>query len=335
MRWDGFLELSSVEAMVAAVSAVPPAQWCRAFFLFAAAAVLAVAATPREARTLLVDYGARKTDDRLPHQGQKQQATAPQRQSQNRCWILSLIATVTSWGQVPHSWFGAFYVVSLGCSAFWLVQYFAGGTLMHLIASRQSTAPGPSPMLGQVAATGTMMLLQAARRVYEHATIVKPSKSTMWVVHWVLGMGFYLFISVSVWVEGSRAILDRSTTPSDAFDISSLLKLSVASLAFLFAWVNQYRCHVHLAGLKKYSLPEAGLFRHLVCPHYTCECLLYLSLALAAAPPGEPCNKTLLCALTFVLVNLGVTAAGTRRWYAEKFGSAAVAEKWNMIPLLF
>ncbi|KAK3357427.1 hypothetical protein B0T25DRAFT_566712 [Lasiosphaeria hispida] len=335
MAWDGFLEPSSIEAVAAAVSAVPPAQWCQAFFLFAAAAVLAVAAAPREARTLLVDYGARKADDSPPHPGQKQQATAPRCQAQNRGWTLSLITAVTSWGQVPHSWFGAFYVVSLGCTVFWLVQYLTGGTLMHLIASRQSTAPGLSPTLGQVAVTGAMMLLQVARRIFEHATIVKPSMSTMWVVHWVLGMGFYLFISVSVWVEGSRAILERSVTPSRTFDISSLLKLSVAIPAFLFAWVNQYRCHAHLAGLKKYSVPEEGLFRRLICPHYTCECLLYFSLALAAAPPGQSCNKTLLCALAFVLVNLGVTAAGTRKWYARKFGSAAVAEKWNMIPFLF
>jgi 3-oxo-5-alpha-steroid 4-dehydrogenase 3 len=48
-----------------------------------------------------------------------------------------------------------------------------------------------------------MMFLQGARRVFEHATIIKPSKSSMWVVHWVLGLFFYLSISVAVWVEGS------------------------------------------------------------------------------------------------------------------------------------
>jgi 3-oxo-5-alpha-steroid 4-dehydrogenase 3 / polyprenol reductase len=116
---------------------------------------------------------------------------------------------------------------------------------------------------------------------------------------------------------------------------SSLLKISVALPVFLFAWVNQYRCHAHLAGLKKYSLPDEGLFRHLVSPHYTCECLLYLSLAIAAAPQGEVANKTMLSVLFFVVVNLGLTAAGTRQWYADKFGAEAVAQKWNMIPFIF
>jgi 3-oxo-5-alpha-steroid 4-dehydrogenase 3 len=117
--------------------------------------------------------------------------------------------------------------------------------------------------------------------------------------------------------------------------MGALWKTMVALLVFLYAWINQYRCHKHLAGLKKYSLPEAGLFRHFICAHYTCECLLYLSMTIAAAPHGAWCNRTLLCALVFVIVNLGVTASGTRKWYADKFGVGSVAKKWNMIPFIF
>lgn len=118
-------------------------------------------------------------------------------------------------------------------------------------------------------------------------------------------------------------------------DAQSLLKMAVALPLFLFAWINQYRCHKHLAGLKKYSLPESGMFRRYICPHYSCECLLYFSMAIATAPHGAWCNRTLLCALVFVTVNLGVTASGTRKWYADKFGSGPVASKWNMIPFVF
>lgn len=113
------------------------------------------------------------------------------------------------------------------------------------------------------------------------------------------------------------------------------LKTGVAILVYLFAWTNQYWCHKHLAGLKKYSLPEGGMFRFLVCPHYTCECLLYISMMLAAAPEGRWYNKTLLCAVVFASVNLGVTAGGTRSWYQGKFGPESVAARWNMIPFVF
>lgn len=97
----------------------------------------------------------------------------------------------------------------------------------------------------------------------------------------------------------------------------------------------QHRCHGHLAGLKKYSLPDTGLFRYLICPHYTCECLLYLSLAVAAAPDGQLCNQTLASALIFVAANLGVTAHGTRNWYIEKFGSDKVAGRRILIPFVY
>lgn len=115
----------------------------------------------------------------------------------------------------------------------------------------------------------------------------------------------------------------------------ALLKLAIAVPLFFFAWVSQYRCHKHLAGLKKYSLPQKGMFRHLISPHYTCECLIYLSLALVAAPEEHLCNQTLLSALFFVAVNLGVTARGTKSWYIDKFGPDKVASKWVMIPFVY
>lgn len=101
---------------------------------------------------------------------------------------------------------------------------------------------------------------------------------------------------------------------------------------FLFASGVQHDCHHYLFSLKKYSLPTHPLFRTIVCPHYTAECVIYLSLALLAAPPGELVNKTLLAALGFVAVNLGVTAGTTKNWYMQKFGADAVRDRWNMLP---
>ena len=112
-------------------------------------------------------------------------------------------------------------------------------------------------------------------------------------------------------------------------------KLSAASVLFFYAWYNQYKCHRYLASLKKYTLPEDGAFKNIVCPHYSFECLLYTALTVAAAPPGKLVNKTVLSGLFFVVINLGITANGTKQWYAEKFGQDKVAKKWMMIPYLF
>ncbi|KAH7631749.1 hypothetical protein B0T09DRAFT_356262 [Sordaria sp. MPI-SDFR-AT-0083] len=356
---------------LAAVLSATPSQWCQAYYLFAAGAVVAVAAMPKEVRRLLVDYGARKSKaaevSQFSSQSQSGSGSEGKGKGKNDNdasgeakargkvdrnggdggegnWLLSLINTLTSYGQVPHSWFITFYVASVACSLLWLWQFAVDGGLLRAVASSQVTqaqafsAKGgrgggggeggggggetsdSSVTIGQVGLAWTMMFLQGSRRLYEDSLVHGKSKSTMWIVHWVLGLSYYLFTSVAVWVEGSGAT-DYGMP---------LLKTLVAIVMFLYASINQYSCHRHLAGLKKYSLPELGLFRYLICPHYFCECLVYLSLAIVAASKGELLNKTLLCALSFVVVNLGVTASGTRKWYAEKFGSKALGNFQNI-----
>ena len=77
------------------------------------------------------------------------------------------------------------------------------------------------------------------------------------------------------------------------------------------------------------------MFQLLLCPHYAAECLIYFSLALAGAPASTSLNRTILCALAFVAVNLGVTATGTRKWYVDRFGEEAIRGRWNMVPFIW
>ena len=109
----------------------------------------------------------------------------------------------------------------------------------------------------------------------------------------------------------------------------------------------QHDCHVHLAHLKssktkdgtgkagEYKIPTHPAFQSVIAPHYTAECLIYLSLAVVGAPRGHLINTTISCALIFVVINLGVTAGGTRQWYEKRFGSEAVKGKWKMIPFVY
>jgi len=97
----------------------------------------------------------------------------------------------------------------------------------------------------------------------------------------------------------------------------------------------QHDCHMYLAGLKKYTLPQRYLFRLIVCPHYTSECLIYLAIAIVAAPEGQSLNKTVLAGLAFVVSNLAVTADSTRKWYVEKFGEESLKGRWRMLPFVY
>lgn len=189
------------ESIFDTLCSISPAEWCRAFFILSSSSVLAVAATPEAARRYLLDYGAR-TPAKDSSNGRKDKT------SREDGPFVKLVAMVTSCGQVPHSWFIAFYTTSLTCSIFWLIQYLTRGDILDFVASRQAGTSDPSMSLRQVVLVWTLMFLQASRRVYEHLVFIKPSASKMWIVHWSLGICFYLCMSISVWVEGSGKVRD-------------------------------------------------------------------------------------------------------------------------------
>ncbi|KAI6379090.1 hypothetical protein MCOR25_002074 [Pyricularia grisea] len=298
-----------------------PAQWVQTFFILAAAAVLALTVLPSRTRRLLLDYGARG--------GSRPSAAAA------GDWLEAITATVTSWGQIPHSWFAAFYATSLAGSAFWAYQFVFQSELLRVIASAQDAGRSETAdqSLVAVKVAWALMALQGARRLFEQLFVVQSSTSKMWIVHWALGLSFYMFMSVAVWIQGSGSILDQWSNPNNVHGAG--LNVFTGSVMFLIASVTQFKCHSHLANLKKYSLPTHGLFQYTVCAHYTCECLIYFSLAIVAAPEGQLFNKTILAAVVFVAVNLGLTAYGTRKWYETKFGADKIASRWTMIPLVY
>ncbi|KLU88979.1 hypothetical protein MAPG_07959 [Magnaporthiopsis poae ATCC 64411] len=322
--------LPKMDLVTAAIPQLSPAQWCQSFFTLAAAGILAVTVLPSRLGRLLLGYGPRSSgaNGSVPATGSG--------------WLEASVSTLTAWGQVPHWWFGSFYATSLACSAFWAYQYIVGGTAIRLLASSQHTElpddklePQISPHVAQgVFMAWALTVLQGVRRFYEQVFVAKKSASTMWIIHWMLGTAFYMVMSITVWIEGAVLILVRQPA-STIFAQTPSVKAVLGSLMFAVGSAAQYSCHSHLASLKKYSLPTQGLFRYLVCPHYTCECLLYLSLAIVAAPEGELLNRTIISALLFVVVNLGATAHGTRKWYVGRFGAPSVESRWTMIPLVY
>ncbi|PNY26950.1 Polyprenol reductase [Tolypocladium capitatum] len=304
-------------------AAVPPALWCQAFFLGAAGGILALQILPRDVRRALMDYGARRPGG------------ASGDDDDTGGGLTALPASLVSYGLVPHSWFWHFYLLSVSWSAFWAWQYVQRGAVMAALAAAQArpTAPSASVELGRVFLAWSMLAVQASRRLYECLFVIKPGRTPMLVVHWAMALGFYTTLNVSVWIEGSGAILEswKSQQPAVLFTPRVLS----ATAIFLAAWVKQNECHRYLASLKKYTLPSEGLFSSLVCPHYTCECVIYLAISFTAAPPGNLFNTSVLCGLAFVAVNLGATAHGTKLWYAQKFGAEQVAGRWKMIPFVF
>lgn len=195
---------SCVGYLVQQLPSVEPAQLCQLCFIVATGGVLAVAAAPPGERQLLLSYGARASSTAEDTKSiAVDAADSDEKDLRESSALLRFVSNITSYGQVPHSWFVSFYLSYLACTVFWAVQYLQNGSVFQYLATQQQTAQKPSMSSGQALISWFLMACQAARRLYECIVTIKPSKSKMWFVHWVLGLSFYLGMSLAVWIEGS------------------------------------------------------------------------------------------------------------------------------------
>ena len=104
--------------------------------------------------------------------------------------------------QVPHPWFIHFYLISVSASLFWASQYLTHGSAVTSLLRFDQSSRERSMSAKQIYLTWFLMLVQGLRRLYECMVFMKRSSSQMWVGHWVLGIVFYLSMSMAVWSEG-------------------------------------------------------------------------------------------------------------------------------------
>jgi 3-oxo-5-alpha-steroid 4-dehydrogenase 3 len=308
-----------------------PAMLCKFFFGLGTAVDLGGTLIP-SFRQHIMNYGSRAAPPE----------TSASKTSRNQ--PTSLFQYIAAY-QVPHTWFTHYYVVSVASSLFWAFQIYTRGSVLELLGSYSKPA-SETMTFNQVFLAWLLMAIQGIRRLAESLILTKPSQSKMWFGLWLLGIAYYIFMGISVWIEGIGKSTDQSSssrlTLLAAINQTSLLDISspstktlIAVPIFIFASWVQYDCHIHLASLRKYTLPDHRLFRYVVCPHYTSECLIYLAIAIVAAPKGQLLNSTVLAGLGFVVSNLIVTADSTKKWYVEKFGVENLAGRWRMVPYLY
>lgn len=308
----------------------------KTFYLATAAAILfAYWILPLKDRFLA--YGARSAEHQAGHlvaskdlrSNEKFTRLLSAHHSRPLITLFDFLATL----QVPHSWFITFYCISVASSMLWGYQLLTLGPLYQEVA-HWTQRQAASMSHHRIILCWSLMALQGTRRLWECLMLTKPSQSTMWVFHWLAGILFYIATGMSLWIEGIPALESTNWKSNDIFPALSL-RMAVFLPIFLLASILQYQIHVHLASLKKYSLPSHPAFSKIVCPHYTAESILYLALTFLAAPQGHLVNGTMLCAAIFVVVNLGVTADISKTWASEKFGKDKIDAKWRMLPGLW
>lgn len=324
------------------VAIIEPRLLLQVFYLTASAAILLVYLTPA-LNTRFLAYGARDTVEAPAGKEESSIISEPRSQPARMTALLDRITDI----KVPHQWFIHFYIASVLSSAFWAHQILTRGHLYTFLASHTPDSDDPLPAIRAVSCW-LLLSIQGLRRLSECLTQPRGS-SSMWIGHYLIGFAFYLATGLAIWIEALPALkafhqlghgLDYSPTPyyQPPYKLpfqnkSALGFLDVFfMLAFAKASTSQNTSHRHLASLVKYTLPSSSPFQYIIAPHYTAECVIYLSLAVLSRPKGSSLNHTMAAALVFVVINLGISADGTKTWMRNKFGDSSVRKKWRMLP---
>ncbi|KAF8466963.1 hypothetical protein BDZ91DRAFT_724532 [Kalaharituber pfeilii] len=300
--------------------------YLQCFYIVAAAIVLLANVIP-QVSTRLLPYG-KLAQPAKPGITPNQPNSTP---------LLDALAEI----QVPHRYFSHFYVISIASSLLWGYQILTHGPLLRFLLSlgQPSDTRNPTQSMDQIVLAWLCMFAQGVRRYYETVYVSKKSNSQMWFVHYLLGLAYYVATGMAIWVEGKGTLLIHPDFKGKLFGRSPVTaptwKTTLALPLFIFASGLQNDCHRYLSTLRKYSLPEAPIFRYIICPHYFAECMLYVALTVLTAPNGQLLNKTMLCTTIFVVVNLGVTAGHCYEWYKTKFGEDKVKGRWKMVPYIY
>ncbi|KAK9488322.1 hypothetical protein V1527DRAFT_401802 [Lipomyces starkeyi] len=247
---------------------------------------------------------------------------------------------------VPKRWFTHFYVVGLSLSA-------ASSVMLYLCHSGKVTFPvrfliyidefltkkltwllakdglalnasDINVSYTRAMAATTIVTLQCFRRLFECIFVEKMSQTArMRGGHYIVGYLFYVAATAATWSHA----LESTLAGDDEGD--SVPKIAI--IMYLVAAFAQYTAHDQLSRLKKYSPPPPTmLFKHLVCPHYTAEVVIYLAVAWICG-----FTRANVAVLVWTAVSLGTSAEQSRKFYVEKFGAKAVEGKWNLVPLVF
>ena len=171
---------------------------CKIFFTIGTAVDLGGTLIP-SFRQKIMNYGPRKI------------ALSKSREEQASQSYITTVFDFLASMQVPHTWFIHYYLASVLSSIFWGLQIFTRGKAFEFMTA-YTTPPVPGMTANQVFLAWACMAFQGTRRLYECVTLTKPSQSKMWAGLWVIGILYYVFMGISVWIEGISESSSRQQT---------------------------------------------------------------------------------------------------------------------------
>lgn len=242
--------------------------------------------------------------------------------------------------EVPKSWFTYFYAIGVlvnGTAVLLVANAFLNhhslpSVIVQLLERLNSVKEVSTDALAAILLIG-MMFVQNSRRLIECLLVSVYSKSTMNLIHFMLGVILYSTFFLAVLTEA----------PSSA-DVNAVLKprLNHVCGLSLFIWASwhHHQAHVTFGQLRKnksgevvnyeHTIPRGGWFEYVSCPHYFMEIVIYLSFVIV----GGLYHKTLLSIFFFVLSNQLAAGHFMHSWYKQQFRSYPTQRR-AILPYIF
>ncbi|KAH3902759.1 putative polyprenol reductase SCDLUD_000348 [Saccharomycodes ludwigii] len=210
---------------------------------------------------------------------------------------------------------------------YWFYHFYLLSSLLSIITIIQSII---AKNTNSIPVVPCLYLIHSLRRLYESLYVAKKSKtSLMNISHYIVGLWFYTSFNFITYVN-------RNVTNGG---LVTYTRIAIFTLFFLFFNLDQYKNHLYLSKLTKYTLPSSGLFKWVCCAHYFDEVMIYLTIFLYAPNPGY------FLAFLWVFINLSCSAKEQQSYYyiselknrKDKHGikySKTSTPKYAIIPCL-
>ncbi|ODA80557.1 hypothetical protein RJ55_03516 [Drechmeria coniospora] len=180
--------------------------------------------------------------------------------------------------------------------------------------------------------------------------ILQPSMAPIHLFVWGLALSFQLFNATCLgsWLSAYGPVTDDAWASQ-----SPLLQFAVGLVVFYVGLASNFFHDEELRDIRRnenrreerircgsqhpspsarptkhYGIPQAGLFRYMLFPHYFCEWIEWLGFLMAAGWTCAPAWAFLVNEVCAMLPR----AVNGKRWYVQKFGQDKVGKKWAVIP---
>jgi len=250
---------------------------------------------------------------------------------------------------IPHS------PLNLPGRIAWLTMEIPGflTLLYHLYVLPSQLPLPPSPDGSLPWQTQTLAFLFVFHYIYRAILFpfLQPSMSPVHLFIWLLGVTFQLVNGtvIGAWLAGYGPMYynhSPAQTPISQFALGLIVfYLGLASNYFHDDHLREIRRRVlrrqQLAAQKPddspdapksvekhYEIPQAGLFKVVLYPHYLSEWIEWVGYWIAAGWGCVPARCFVLNEVTAMLPR----AVRGRQWYVERFGEETVGRRWAVIP---